>query len=200
MPLNTYKKIAKELIVIEEEFKVFKGFELSIVLEAYAVDFVYPTPFEFHYSLFHKDKYVTDENYICGGYEDTDLAAHFVITYNRGIVLFGKEIKEAFNPIDKKYYIDSIKLDINEAVEGFFDKPVYYVLNLSRVLLYLRDSVISSKKEAGEWALNEVPIQYMNIIVQCLAMYNNEMDSLNLDEDILMNYTNYMLKEIEGLI
>ncbi len=90
------------------------------------------------YSLFHKDKYVTDENYICGGYEDTDLAAHFVITYNRGIVLFGKEIKEAFNPIDKKYYIDSIKLDINEAVEGFFDKPVYYVLNLSRVLLYLR--------------------------------------------------------------
>lgn len=197
---DTYKKIANKLIQLEEELKIIKGFELSVVLEAYAVDFVYPTPFEFHYSSFHKEKYLTDENYFCGGYDDPDLAAHFVVTYNRGIVLSGNPIKEVFKPIDNRYYIDSIKSDVDGALEGIIDNPVYYVLNLSRVLLYLRESVISSKKEAGEWALNEVPNQYKNIIAQCLTMYENGLENLNLDEKMLLNYTEYMLKEIEKLI
>lgn len=195
-----YKKIANKLIELEEELKIIKGFELSVVLESYAVEFVYPTPFEFHYSSFHKEKYLTDEHYFCGGFDDPDLAAHFVVTYNRGIVLSGKPIMEVFKPIDNRYYIDSIKSDIDGALEGIIDNPVYYVLNLSRVLLFLRESVISSKKEAGEWALDVVPIQYKNIIAQCLAIYHDGLDSLNLDEKMLLNYTEYMLNEIEKLI
>ena len=197
---DTYKKIAKELIHLEEELKILKGFELSVVLEAYAVDFVYPTPFEFHYSSFHKEKYLTDENYFCGGYADSDLAAHFVVIYHRGIVLFGKPIKEVFRSIDNLYYIDSIKSDVDGALEGIIDNPVYYVLNLSRVLQYLRESVVSSKKEAGEWALNELPNQYKKIIAQCLVKYENGMEKLHLDEKELLNYSKYMLKEIEKII
>jgi len=196
----TYKKIANELIHLEEELKIVKGFEFSVVLEAYAVAFVYPTPFEFHYSLFHKEKYLTDENYFCGGYADPDLAAHFVVTYHRGIVLFGKPIKQVFTPIDNQYYIDSIKSDVDGALEGIIDNPVYYVLNLSRVLQYLRNSVISSKKEAGEWALNELPAQYKKIIAKCLLRYENGMEKLNLDEKMLVNYSKYMLKEIEKIM
>jgi len=198
-PIDIYKKIAKKLINLEDEMKVIKGFEISIVLGAYANNFVYPTPFEYHYSSFHKEKYKTDENYLCGGYEDPDLAAHFVITYYRGIVLFGEEIQNVIKPIDMRYYIESIKSDINEALEGIIDNPIYYALNLSRVLLYLRDSVISSKKEAGEWALNVVPTEYKGIIAQCLAKYNNELENLNLSKRTLMNYATYMLNEIEEL-
>ncbi|SDG36200.1 streptomycin 3-adenylyltransferase [Fontibacillus panacisegetis] len=198
-PIDIYKKIARKLINIEDEMNVIKGFELSIVLEAYADNFVYPTPFEFHYSSFHKEKYKTDENYFCGGYEDSDLAAHFVITYNRGIVLFGEQIKNVIKPIDKRYYVESIKSDVDEALEGITDNPIYYVLNLSRVLLYLRDSVISSKKEAGEWALNMVPTEYKDVIAQCLAKYNNEVENLNLSKKTLLNYATYMLEEIEEL-
>ncbi|BAD64502.1 adenylyltransferase [Shouchella clausii] len=199
LSVDTYRKIANKLIRLEEEWKMVRGFEISIVLETYTVDFVYPTPFEFHYSSFHKVKYLTDETYFCGGYEDPDLAAHFVVTYNRGSVLFGKPIKEVFKAIDHNYYIDSIKSDVNGAFEGIIDNPVYYVLNLARVLLYVRESAISSKKEAGEWALNELPNQYKYTIAQCLAKYENGLETLNLDEDMLLNYTEYMFKEIEQL-
>lgn len=198
--VEIYKKIAKKLITLEEELEICNGFELSIVLESYAVDFKYPTPFEFHYSAYHKEKYKSDNNYFCGGYEDPDLVAHFVVTYNRGIVLYGNPIKEVFKPIDHRYYINSIKADVDGAIEGIIENPVYYVLNLSRVLLYLRESVISSKKEAGEWALKELPNQYNIIISQCLAKYENGLDNLNLDEQILLNYTEYMLREIEELM
>lgn len=197
---DIYRKIANKLINLEEELNIVKGFELSVVLEAYAIDFIYPTPFEFHYSSNHKEKYITDENYLCGGYDDPDLAAHFVVIFNRGIVLFGNPIKEVFKSIDKRYYIDSIKSDVDRALEGITDNPVYYVLNLSRVLLYLRESIVSSKKEAGEWAINEVPIQYKNTISECLAKYENELENLNFEEKTLLNYTDYMLEEIEKLM
>ncbi|MNP13228.1 Streptomycin 3''-adenylyltransferase [compost metagenome] len=197
--IDIYKKIARELINIEDKMNLIKGFELSIVMEAFADKFIYPTPFEFHYSSFHKEKYRTDENYFCGGYEDPDLAAHFVITYNRGIVLFGEQIKDVIKPIDKRYYIESIKSDIEDALEGITDNPIYFVLNLSRVLLYLKESVISSKKEAGEWALNYVPTEYKGVIAKCLAKYNNEVEYLNLSKITLLNYATYMLKEIEEI-
>ncbi len=55
--VETYKRIVRELLQIEEEMKVMKGIELSVVLESHVVDFIFPTPFEFHYSAFHKEKY-----------------------------------------------------------------------------------------------------------------------------------------------
>ncbi|MNE81823.1 hypothetical protein D3C80_1784980 [compost metagenome] len=72
-------------------------------------------------------------------------------------------------------------------------------MNLSRVLLYLKESVISSKKEAGEWALNLVPTEYKGVIAKCLAKYNNEVEYLNLSKITLLNYATYMLKEIEEI-
>lgn len=195
---DTYQRIAKQLIRLEEKLGLNQGFELSVVLEAYAEEFVYPTPFEFHYSAFHKPKYLADENYLCGGYEDSDLAAHFVVTYHRGIVLYGQPIKEVFKPIDKRYYIDSIKSDAAGALEGIVDLPVYYVLNLSRVLLYLRESVVASKKEAGEWALTVLPERFKSIVIQCLAKYENGTVIHNFDERELTNFAEYMLQEIEN--
>lgn len=193
---DIYKNLAKQLIPLEEELGLVKGFELSVVLEAYAVDFTYPTPFEFHYSSYHKEKYRTDQNYFCGGYEDPDLAAHFVVTYHRGITLYGRPIKEAFRPIDPRYYMDSIRADVEGALEGIAHNPVYYVLNLARVLLYIRESVISSKMEAGEWALGELSDPYRGLVASCLAKYKGDSDNLTLDENRLLEYARYMLDEI----
>ncbi|WP_241751954.1 DUF4111 domain-containing protein [Paenibacillus alvei] len=93
--------------------------------------------------------------------------------------------------------MDSIMADINGAFEEIAENPVYYVLNLSRVLWYVRESVISSKKEAGEWTLHHFPSDYHSLIAQCLAKYRNELEDLNLDETMLFSYTEYMLKEIQ---
>lgn len=88
-----------------------KGIEMSVVLGRYAREFQYPTPFEVHYSELYKGKYLKNNNFICGNGVDKDLAAHMTMVYHRGICLYGKEIKDAFVKIPKKYYVDSILFD-----------------------------------------------------------------------------------------
>ncbi|ETT38105.1 hypothetical protein C161_08273 [Paenibacillus sp. FSL R5-192] len=182
---------------IEDEMHITKGFELSIVLESTIVSMAYPTPFEFHYSAYHREKYRTDEQYLCGGYEDPDLVAHMAVIYDRGIVLDGKPIKDLFQPENREHMIASITSDASSAMEEIVDNPVYYVLNLSRVLLYVEDSVIHSKREAGEWALTELPAKYTDVISQCLAKYNGDLENVNLSEALLREYAEYMLNQIQ---
>lgn len=194
---DTYKRIAAGLIQIEEELHLTKGIELSVVLKKYTDEFVYPTPFEFHYSLAHKEKYKADPDYLCGGYEDTDLAAHFVVVYHRGIALYGKPIREVFTAIDKSYFIASICSDVKDATEGITENPVYYVLNLCRALFFLQEEIVSSKKEGGEWAAKVEPMKYADVIHDCLAAYQGNVNTVKQDEQLLLEFASYMLEEID---
>ncbi|WP_249281138.1 aminoglycoside adenylyltransferase domain-containing protein [Paenibacillus sp. 7516] len=98
----------------------------------------------------------------------------------------------------REYMLASITSDVASASEEIVDNPVYYVLNLSRVLLYMRDSVIYSKREAGEWALDGLPPKYKTVISQSLAKYNGELENLNLSESLLLEYADDMLREIHS--
>lgn len=75
-----------------------KGVEFSIIREDVCSPFVYPTPFELHFSITHLKWYQSDP----AGYvakmngTDRDLAAHVTILYHRGRTLWGREIKEVF--------------------------------------------------------------------------------------------------------
>ena len=197
---DTYKRIAGKLLKIEESLPNKSGIELSIVLESFLTNFVYPTPFEFHYSAFHREKYKRDENYLCGGFEDKDLAAHFAVTYNRGIRLYGKPIKEVFKPINRQIFIRSIKSDIDGVYEGIIDNTEYFVLNLCRFLFFLKEDNISSKREGGQWAIEVLPSKYIELANQCLSKYNGEIANLELENQLLLDFADYMINEIEKLI
>ena len=194
---ESYRRIADQLIRIEDEMHIPKGFEISIVLESAVTRGQYLTPFEFHYSAYHRDKYRNDPDYLCGGHEDPDVVAHMAVIYDRGIVLYGKPIKELFQPANREHVIHSIASDANSALEEIVDNPVYYVLSLSRVLLYIQESVIYSKREAGERAVAEAMPEHQELISQCLAKYNGERESVNVEHTRLRDYAEYMLKQIQ---
>src|SRR5690606_30472755 len=82
------RRLAKRVLFLREQMP--NEIEFSIILETHLQSFVYPTPFEFHYSEMHRDKYRADENYLCGGFEDDDLASQIFVAYYRGITLYGK--------------------------------------------------------------------------------------------------------------
>lgn len=172
-----------------------KGIEMSIILEKYARKFVYPTPFELHYSDSYKDRYLSDSNYICTG-ADRDLAAHLTIIKHRGICLYGKEIKEIFGDVPRRDYIDSIVYDIENAKEEITENPVYITLNLCRVLYYIKENVVCSKLEGGNWGKEIVPQQYRKIVEDAVKVYMNELEEMNYNKYILLEYADYMLKEI----
>ncbi|MBS4172840.1 aminoglycoside adenylyltransferase domain-containing protein [Bacillus sp. FJAT-49736] len=197
--------VIREKLVREEKNKLIQeilqlqGFrlEMSIILEKEVQEFQYPTPFELHYSEMHKERYLQDKDYLCSDGLDPDLAAHLVITYERGVCLYGKPVRVVFNPIDISYYRESILYDISNAVEEIMHNPVYYTLNLCRVLYYLKEGIISSKKEGGEWGMENVPAFYRRLVKTCLFQYIEPDEHVTWDEEMLIGFAEYMVNEIQ---
>ncbi|MFB7303161.1 aminoglycoside adenylyltransferase domain-containing protein [Heyndrickxia sporothermodurans] len=175
-----------------EEYKL----EMSILLEKDLVDFQFLTPFELHYSQMHRKKYLQDEDYLCADGVDPDLAAHLVVTYERGICLQGKPVREVFHPIDPAFFIQAILFDIEDVVREIVHQPVYYILNLCRVLYFLSEGVISSKKEGGEWGKRKVINRYKPLVSQALSRYLNEESEQEWDPVFLQEFAVYMVKEV----
>lgn len=194
------KKITQSVLDLHDEMPYKRGIEFSIILEAHLKPFQYPTPFEYHYSDFHRERYRTDENYFCGGFKDEDLASQIMVAYLRGKCLYGKQLSDICEPIDSKYYIASIYHDIESAEQDVIDNPVYVVLNMCRVLYYLKEGQVSSKKEGGEWGLKSLPQGYLATVQKCLDKYTGIEDELELGNKNLSQFVNYMLHEIKQLI
>ncbi|MBZ9635148.1 DUF4111 domain-containing protein [Clostridium sp. FP1] len=135
---------------------------------------------------------------MCENGEDLDLAAHITITISRGICVFGKPIYDIFEPVPPRYYLESIINDVVNAKEEILDSPIYIILNLCRVLYYLKEGAICSKKEGGEWAYSNVPIQYAEIIKEALLSYKNAKSINNYNPELLIDFANLMIKEINS--
>jgi len=50
---------------------------------------------------------------------------------------------------------------------------MYITLNLCRVLAYLKDDLVLSKKAGGEWGVSDLP-EYTQLIGNALACYESE--------------------------
>ena len=152
-----------------------KGIEMSIVTKDVCDPFVYPTPFILHYSRMHTDWYRKDpEDYIrkMNG-TDQDLAAHFTVIRHRGVRLCGLPICQVFGKVPEEDYLDSILEDVAGAEEDIADNPMYLILNLTRVLAYIREKAILSKREGGEWGLRNLPEKDHALIRSALHEYED---------------------------
>ena len=193
------KRKFMDMVVALNEEAPAKGIEMSIVTKAVCNPFVYPTPFELHFSAMHigwykdnPDDYVKKMN---GA--DADLAAHFTIIKKRGKCLCGERIDDVFGEVPKADYMDSIWNDIAEAEDDIIDNPMYIILNLARVLAYKRESLVLSKKEGGEWALKNLPEEYHALIQEAMEEYaKGKTGTYNEEES--KKYATYMLREISA--
>lgn len=149
-----------------------KGLELSIVLRSVCAPFVYPTPYEFHFSNSHLDLALRDPDAYIQKLRgtDKDLAAHFTIINHYGVTLYGEAREKVFGPVPRENYLDSLWYDIENAPGDILEDPVYVTLNLCRVLAFVREGLVLSKKAGGEWGLKNLP-QYSGLISSALRAY-----------------------------
>jgi len=191
------KKMFMDVIVALNDDAPAKGIEMSLVKIEHCKNFIYPTPFDLHFSNKHLNWYKRDsKDYIekMNG-TDQDLAAHFVITKNRGIVLYGKAISEVFGEIPSEAYLYSIKSDIMDLQDDVIDNPIYIILNLCRVLSYVKDGLVLSKKEGGEWVLKNIDDKYRGLIKDALVCYSSDQDMI-LNHSLALEYYKYMKNQI----
>ncbi len=177
-----------------------KGLEISIVKQEFCSKNMYPIPYELHFSSIHLEKYKQNPNNYISNMKgvDKDLSAHFKMIYHRGKKLYGKDIDNIFLDIKDEYYISSILNDIKDYEDEIDSNNVYVILNLCRTLSYLKENLILSKKEGGEWALNNLNVNYYGLIKEALLSYETGKE-IYLKNDIEKEFVSYMLNEIENI-
>ena len=191
------KRAFMEMVVACNAQGPAKGIEMSIVLRDVCKPFVYPTPFELHFSAGHLEWYEEDpEEYIreMNG-EDKDLAAHFTIINKRGRCLYGAPVEEVFARVPHRDYMDSIWFDVESAEEEITEYTMYLTLNLARVLAYKEEGLVLSKKEGGEWALRNLPEEFRPLITDAMREYSENADIVY-DTDLARRYAAYAVKRI----
>lgn len=176
------------------------GLEMSVVLEKYCRDFVYPTPFELHFSPMFLEACRNDAPAYCRatGQTDVDLAAHFTVIRQSGIAICGPAIEALFGPVPEQYYLDSILLDVRESAQRPLENPVYTVLNLCRTLAFLEEKRVLSKAQGGAWALTQINARYAPLIQAMMTAYANDKCE-NFDAQALKDFCRETLERIEQI-
>ena len=97
IPLPLKCRLVQTLLDLTREAPA-KGFEMSAVLSSFCNPFVYPTPFEIHYSDAYRDAARENLQAYCRKMHgtDKDLAAHFTVIHKTGYALTGAPIEEVF--------------------------------------------------------------------------------------------------------
>ena len=197
-PLTTGEKRAfMDGVVALHEKTPAKGIEMSVVTRDVCKPFLYPTPFELHFSEGHRDWYQCDpEDYVAKmNGTDKDLAAHCTVIRARGKTLYGLPIEEMFGEVPPENYFDSLWYDVGNAREEILDAPMYLTLNLARVLAYIRERKVLSKQEGGVWALQRLPEKYHPLIKTALQEYTDGAD-VEYSKELALQYADEMLCSI----
>ena len=192
------KKVFMDNIIALNDYSPGKGIEISIVRSEYCKNFVYPTPYELHFSNMHLPWYKSNPTEYVEKMKgtDRDLAAHFVIIKKRGIALYGKEINDVFEEIPHEAYLDSIKSDIIDSQNEVIENPIYVILNLCRVLAYVQDGLVLSKKEGGEWGIRNIyNKKYSRLIEEALVCYISDKNMI-LNNSLSVEFCKYMKNKI----
>lgn len=173
---HAQKRTLMDFTMKIDELAPPKGLEMSVVLKKHCWRFVYPTPFELHFSHRHQDWYRRDPDDYCEKMqgEDRDLAAHFTVVKYTGITWCGEPIGSVFGDIPAECYWDSILRDIRNAKKDIAENPVYTVLNLCRVAAYRQRGLILSKEQGGVWAIENADRRYSGLIHRALRSYRTD--------------------------
>lgn len=148
-----------------------KGLEMSVVLEEACRNFRHPAPYELHFSKTHLARCARDPEGYCRGMHgvDPDLAAHFAVTRQVGVTLFGPPAEEMFAPVPREAVLDSVLSDVRDA--NLLGNPVYAILNLCRVRAFEQEGWMLSKRGGGEWMLPRLDGEDRSALASILSAY-----------------------------
>jgi predicted nucleotidyltransferase len=180
--------------------------EISFLHKGQLEEWHHPCEFDFHFSEFWRERYEEDmlgetHNWTNEDIKtDADLAAHVTIINNRGICVAGRPIREVFPLVPQSDYISSIVGDFKDCIENIEEDPIYCTLNMIRVFWYLKDGVISSKQEAGNWGLVNLPEELRMTIAKVNDCYTDKSDDEIFTKEELLKVRDYFICHVEKLL
>ena len=182
--------------------------EVSWVLEMELKRWRHPFPYDLHFSESWRERFEANltrldwEVWLSREKLDRDLAAHFTILLRRGgVVLYGPPVQQIFPVVPVADYIDALFCDFEPCRDRIGDDPVYSVLNLLRVCLFLLEGEISSKEEAGRWGMRNLPdAELRAIAATALGIYAGNEPAGEFTPEGLARFARYIDTEVERLL
>jgi len=196
-------------VIIEKLLSLSKQpcpIEISFLSKRHLFPWEFPTPFDLHYSEMWREAYINQlknqewKKWNEKTHKDADLAAHILVTLNRGICLYGKPVKEVFPPVPLDDYQTSILLDYKDAREKIGEKPVYAVLTFCRVYFFLLEKGIASKQEGALWGIKNLPSNFRKMIKEVLAVYQGDIEEKPINIKELKEFDAFIKQKIDGLL
>lgn len=199
IPSETKIEIVKELMNISLKPSPV---EISFLTEKNLVREGGVFKYDLHYSEYWRKRYeklitqTTANIWNDESLEDIDLLAHIRVINERGITLLGKDKDFIFPRINDGDYIKAILYDFDDASDGCANKPEYYILNSCRILHFLENRYVTSKKEGGEWGQKALPEQFASLAEAALHIYMGKVSSIEFDSNTIKEFFEYVRKQI----
>ena len=177
--------------------------EITFLHVAQLQPWQHPCPYDFHYSEVWRERYTTALSQKTDLYfneirkVDPDLAAHITVLQHRGICVSGEPIVKVFPNVPKPHYVSAIMGDFQECVVNIEKEPIYCILNMLRVLKYVKDSMIVSKQEAGMWGYITLPIELSTIAKKALDAYSTNGDIV-FERKQIQQFKDYIVSAIQN--
>lgn len=201
--LKTKKRLAKFFLMCSvNPFPI----EISFLNKGQLIEWQHPCEFDFHFSEFWRNRYEKDllngtSKWINEDVKtDADLAAHITILNNRGICIAGRPIHEVFPLVPQSDYISSIVGDFHDCIENIEEDTVYCTINMIRVFWYLKEGVISTKQEAGEWGVGNLPEELRLTIRKVNDCYSGKNDDCTFTKEELVIVRDYFSGHVQKLL
>src|SRR3990172_5919924 len=179
--------------------------EISFVSERQLKQWQHPSPYDLHWGEWKRTKYEEElasrawRGWRTDIERDHDLAANIMTARERGICLHGRPQKEVFPEIPRGHFLASILNDrrwARKKMQQDMRESVYLVLNTCRAYLFCSEGRISSKQEAGSWALAVLPQKFRPVISHALAVYGGEDDKGYPDSSAAVEFLTFVQRTI----
>lgn len=172
MPVQKKIALVETLYTLREDAPPM-GFEMSVLTEEACQSVQYPIPYLLHYSARWTAEYEQDPMGFCERMHgaDPDLTTHILSLHAHHQVLLGPSVARIFGTVSRRDALRAMRLDVENAEQSVHDAPVYYVLNLCRMMAYVDEGAVLSKKEGGEWAMEHLPAAHQSLIQAALNAY-----------------------------
>ncbi len=201
MERETKLALVGDVMEIAEGGSEFRKVEFSVLTAGEALGAKHPIHYILHYSdSWHQSYKEGNAELVITGGGDEDLAAHFSVIRQRGVVLYGAPIEDAIGEVPREDYLRAVWYDIKDAEANLQTIPVFVVLNLCRTLMFLESGRVGSKREGGQWAFGKPELAgYAPVIRAALGAYTQG-KAPPADGEALRRFTQDMLNRIRGLL
>ncbi|MGI6705585.1 MAG: aminoglycoside adenylyltransferase domain-containing protein [Clostridia bacterium] len=194
MNVNAKRMIIENLLVLSKQPCPI---EISFISNDHLHPWKYPTPYDLHYSEMWRESMINQlknqewRNWNREIHKDPDLAAHITVILNRGICLYGRSIKEVFPTVPQKDYLASILLDYNDTRKNIPKMPMYAVLTFCRIVYFILEKGVASKREGALWGMKRFP-EFSPTIERALLVYQGDAEEQILDINEILIFDRFI--------